>query len=117
MKHIKHSSSQFKYSNLQTTVHIQRKTPFVSALKRVSKQLSQLSAKQPNVSYITVLGMGAAIEKTMALGVHFQAQGKVDVLTKTITVMDEFEEDDDSTFKKRVISGVELHVYKPTDMN
>jgi ribonuclease P/MRP protein subunit POP7 len=117
-KHIKHGpSSNFKYSDLQTTVHIHKKTPYISAVKRVDKMLRQLSDKQPRRTYITVLGMGAAIEKTINVGVHFQSIGcQVDILTKTVEVLDEFENDDDSVLRKRKVSAIEVRVHKPMDL-
>ncbi|CEP20751.1 unnamed protein product [Cyberlindnera jadinii] len=121
-KLVKHAApSQFKYSNLQTTVRIQHKTPYISAIKRVDTMMKALKGRQPKKSYITVLGMGATIEKTMNIGVHFQAQGcRVEVLTKSVEVLDEFldqdDSDDESVLRKRSVSCVELKVYKPFDL-
>lgn len=72
--------------------------------------------------------MGKAVEKTLALGWHFQDQKnkKIEVYTKTIEVLDEVitegqadidmesdvEDDDKETqLKKRAVSGVELRIY------
>lgn len=71
-----------------------------------------------------VLGMGKAIEKTLSLGCHFEQQlgKKVDVLTKSVELLDEVSVDDgdgdsikdvdrETVLKKRTISGIELRIY------
>lgn len=120
-KLIRHNpSKQFKYSDLETTIHIKSSTPYISAIKRIKKLLNNLSTKQPKFSYITVLGMGATIEKTMSIGVFFQKDegSQVDILTKTVEVLDEFDDEDldhETIYRKRKITAVELHIYKTND--
>ena len=120
-KHIRHNPSKhFKYSDLETTIHIKASTPYISAIKRTKKLLSNLPKKQPKFEYITVLGMGAAIEKTLSIGVFFQVDegAKVGILTKTVEVLDEFDDEDldhDTIYRKRKVSAVELHIYKDND--
>lgn len=117
-KHIRHNPpKRFKYSDLETTIHIKASTPYISAIKRTKKLLANLPKKQPKIGYITVLGMGAAIEKTLSIGVFFQSEEgvKVDILTKTVEVLDEFDDEDldhDTVYRKRKISAVELHIHK-----
>jgi len=120
-KHIRHDpSKKFKFSDLETTIHIKSSTPYISAIKRCQKLLGNLPKKQPKAQYITIMGMGAAIEKTMSIGVFFQKeQGlKVDMLTKSVEVLDEFDDenlDNDTIYRKRKISAVELHIQKDND--
>lgn len=120
-KLIRHNpSKQFKYSDLETTIHIKASTPYVSAIKRIQKLLINLPKKQPKVQYITVLGMGAAIEKTMSVGVFFQKDegAQVDTFTKTVEVLDEFDDEDldhETVYRKRKVTAVELHIHKSND--
>lgn len=108
---------------IKTTMYVKSSTPYISALKRIKKFLRDLPRN--GGSYVAVLGMGKAIEKTLSLGCHFEQQlGKrVDVLTKSIEVVDEVAEDAsedvdirdidrETTLEKRTVSGVELRVYQ-----
>lgn len=111
------------HKQIKTTIYIKTTTPYVSGLKRIKKFLSQTS--KHGAKYVTVMGMGKALEKTLALGAYFgQEKGhKVDTLTRTVKVIDEFkdlecvetediEEEDEETFlKRRTLSGVELRIY------
>jgi ribonuclease P/MRP protein subunit POP7 len=121
-KHIRHNPQKaFKYSDLETTIHIKSNTPYISAVKRTLKLLKNLSKKQPKVKYITLLGMGAAIQKTLSVGLHFQEEegAKVEVMTKSVEVLDEFEyedEDNENSYSKRKVTAVEVHVYKTDDL-
>ncbi|KAI5970476.1 hypothetical protein CANMA_000385, partial [Candida margitis] len=72
-------------------------------------------------------GMGRTIEKTLKLAMHFQSQGyKVDILTGSVQVLDEFEKrvesfnpdailaaemDYETEYKKRMVSSVEAKVW------
>lgn len=84
-------------------------------------------------SYVVVLGMGKAVDKVLSLGCYFEQQmgKKIDVLTKSIDVVDEIlandqeanednEEDDEepereidreTTLRKRTVSGVEIRIH------
>lgn len=114
------------HKQIHTTIFVKSTTPYVSALKRINKFLD--SVHKQGSSYVAVLGMGKAVEKTLALGCHFQDQKnkKIEVYTKTIEVLDEVitegqadidmesdvEDDDKETqLKKRAVSGVELRIY------
>ncbi|QHS71728.1 ribonuclease P/MRP protein subunit POP7 [Saccharomyces paradoxus] len=123
----KHSSLKtLTHKQIHTTIFVKSTTPYVSALKRINKFLE--SVRRHGSSYVTVLGMGKAVEKTLALGCHFQDQKnkKIEVFTKTIEVIDEViteeqadieiksdvEDDDKETrLKKRTLSGVEVRIY------
>ncbi|QLQ81518.1 hypothetical protein HG537_0F02790 [Torulaspora globosa] len=107
---------------IKTTMYVKSNTPYISALKRIKKFLRDLD--QNGASYVVVLGMGKAIEKTLSLGCHFEQQlgKKVEVLTKTVELVDEVVAECDETddlrdidretcLKKRCVSGVELRVY------
>lgn len=111
---------------IKTTVYVKTSTPYISALKRIRKFLADLP--KSGSSYVVVLGMGKATEKTLSLGCHFEQQlGKrVDVLTKSVELLDEValeaedeedkedisqDRDRETVLKKRTISGIELRVF------
>lgn len=110
------------HKSIKTTIYIKSNTPYVSALKRITKFLSNLD--RHSSKYVVVLGMGKAIEKTLSLGNHFEVEKslKVEVFTKSIDVIDEVidsgeenseldEEDRETSLSKRTVSGVELRIY------
>ncbi|CAI4037404.1 hypothetical protein SMKI_02G2790 [Saccharomyces mikatae IFO 1815] len=114
------------HKQIHTTIFVKSTTPYVSALKRINKFLD--GVHKHGSSYVAVLGMGKAVEKTLALGCHFQdnKNKRIEVFTKTIEVLDEVviqdhvdietendvEDDDKETqLKKRTVSGVELRIY------
>ena len=116
------------HKKIKTTIYIKSSTPYISGLKRTKKFLSEL--QRHGAKYVTLLGMGKAVEKTLALGSYFsQEKGhKVHVMTKTIKVIDELkdvsetqeivdeeedmdEEDEETFLKRRTLSGVEVRVY------
>ncbi|EJS44769.1 pop7p [Saccharomyces arboricola H-6] len=114
------------HKQIHTTIFIKSKTPYVSALRRINKFLDNVH--KHGSSYVVVLGMGKAVEKTLALGCHFQDQKnkKIEVFTKSIEVLDEVltgdqediesegdvdDDDKETELKKRTISGVELRIY------
>ncbi|SCU93636.1 LAFA_0F17436g1_1 [Lachancea sp. 'fantastica'] len=122
----KHPSLKvLSHKQIKTTIYIKSKTPYISALKRVSKFLSQLP--RHGAEYVTIMGMGKAVEKTLSVGCHFQEEkGKrVVVLTQTVALLDDIlteqdpgesaedmEDDDKETvLRKRTVSGVELRIY------
>ncbi|CAI4058967.1 hypothetical protein N7582_001253 [Saccharomyces uvarum] len=114
------------HKQIHTTVFVKSATPYVSALKRINKFLD--GVHKHGSSYVVVLGMGKAVEKTLALGCHFQDQKnkKIEVFTRSIEVLDEViaeqqegvesesdvdDEDKETQLKKRTVSGIELHIY------
>ncbi|KAG5418770.1 hypothetical protein I9W82_003488 [Candida metapsilosis] len=108
-KHIKHSPQTKRLTETQfnSTFLVKSSTPFISAIKRINKQLAKFTKQQAGggtgqrkfqneqykkVKYLTAKGMGKSIEKTLKLAMHFQSQGyKVDILTGSVQVLDEFE--------------------------
>lgn len=111
---------------IKTTIYVKSVTPYVSALKRIKKFLRDLDINAS--SYVVVLGMGKAVDKVLSLGCYFEQQmgKKVDVLTKSVDVVDEIltndqEENEDeeperdidreTTLRKRTVSGVELRIH------
>mgnify|MGYP004706559727 CR=1 FL=1 len=131
---IKHAPLRpYRHNELDTTVYIQSKTPFISAVKRIEKMLinfENIPNKRGNLirrgnidmncNYITVKGMGKAISKVINIGMKFKFDEKfnVDFFTKSVGVLDEFvkeeeeeEEDDDSDLQKRNVGGVEIRIY------
>ncbi|VUC30386.1 unnamed protein product [Clonostachys rosea] len=121
-------------------IYISPKTPFMSAVKRVQKQLNaglrtqtaapknaslgsrirqlkrdSTSSGEKGSSTVTVMGTGRAIEKTLSLASWFEQAGdyEVEMRTKTIgTVDDIVVEDDDGEDESRVrkLSGLEVSV-------
>lgn len=109
----------------ETTFLVKLTTPFISSIKQIKKILkkfdkSKLNHKKYNngeykkVQFITVKGMGKAIEKTVSIGMHFQELGyRVDVFTRSVEVLDEFKgSDDESEYEKRMVSCFEGRIYK-----
>lgn len=101
---------------IHSTVYLKSRTPYVSALKRINKFLG--NTHRSGSSYVTVLATGKAVEKALSLGCHFgqHLQKRVEVLTKSVEVIDEVTEEDDESdaetqLKKRTISGIELRIY------
>lgn len=135
-KHIKHSPNtqiRLKIEN-ETTFLVKSTTPYISALKRIQKILAKFDKSVlPNkkyqnmeykkVNYITVKGMGKAIENTLSIALKFQDElnYKVDILTGSVDVLDEFnvnagddsdnDYNDDTIFKKRMVSYVESRIW------
>lgn len=116
---IKHAPIN-KYTHSQATLHIQSKTPFMSAVKHIEKMISKFDTI-PNkknqqirrgnipksVNSISIKGMGKAISKTLNIAVYFKyKQGYVvDIFTTSIGVLDE---EDDGELSKRNVGGVEV---------
>lgn len=135
-KHTKHSPNtqiRLKIEN-ETTFLVKSTTPYISALKRIQKILAKFDKSVlPNkkyqnmeykkVNYITVKGMGKAIENTLSIALKFQDElnYKVDILTGSVDVLDEFnvnagddsdnDYNDDTIFKKRMVSYVESRIW------
>ncbi|SCU94683.1 LANO_0E07668g1_1 [Lachancea nothofagi CBS 11611] len=121
----KHPSVKLlSHKQIKTTIYVKSKTPYVSALKRTNKFLRQL--KRHGAEYVTIMGMGKAVEKTLAIGCHFQEEKgkKVIVSTQSVDVLDEIaqesayesledveEEDMETTLRKRTTSGVIVRIY------
>ncbi|KAG0656323.1 hypothetical protein C6P44_005280, partial [Monosporozyma unispora] len=104
------------HKKIKTTIYIKSQTPYVSGLKRTKKFIADLP--KHGVKYVTLLGMGKAVEKTLALGTYFsQEKGhKIEIFTRTVKVIDELQameaqhdeeeevsidEEDEETFLKR----------------
>ena len=119
-----------------TTFLVKSSTPFVSGLKRINKMLDKFNktvtrhtnkyqgGEFKKVKYITVKGMGKSIENTLGIANRLQNDYhyKVDVLTGTVEVVDEFvpfegeasqskDGIEDPTFQKRKVSTIELRVW------
>ncbi|WLF80212.1 hypothetical protein PVL30_003988 [Lodderomyces elongisporus] len=108
IRHTKHSPVQ-KLQNeteFNSTILIKSSTPFISALKRIQKQLNKFSKsaatstsskkyqndQYKKLQYIKVRGMGKCLEKTLKLALKFQELNyRVDIVTGSIEVIDEFE--------------------------
>lgn len=136
-KHIKHSPNTLPILKLEheTTFLVKSSTPYISALKRIQKILAKFdksvlpnrkyqNVEYKKVKYVTVKGMGKAIENTLSIALKFQDERnyKVDILTGSVEVLDEFQvasNDDDSDndynddkiFKKRMVSYIEARIW------
>ncbi|ODV67248.1 hypothetical protein HYPBUDRAFT_6531 [Hyphopichia burtonii NRRL Y-1933] len=136
--HIKHSPNNELQSkiNQETTFLVKSSTPYISAIKRIKKILEKFDKTTlPNkkyqrgdykkVKYILVKGMGKAIEKTLSIGLNYKEdlKYKVDIITGTVEVYDEFQpkidsEDEDeaeSSIEKRRVSYVEIRIWLKRD--
>ncbi|CCF59247.1 hypothetical protein KAFR_0G02130 [Kazachstania africana CBS 2517] len=107
---------------IKSTIYIKSKTPYISAIKRISKKLQD--PKPANIKYITIMGMGKAVEKTLSIACYFQTkkQRKVEIITTSVDVIDEIATEDneespvstedlETTLKKRTISGLRVKIY------
>lgn len=68
------------------------------------------------MKYVSVKGLGKAIDRAIAVGIRLQQEGKkVGFVTSTVTVVDEFEStvdlNEDVVTKKRSVSCMEVRVY------
>lgn len=106
---------------IKSTMYVKSSTPFMSAVKKIDKMLSICP------QYVTVLGMGKAVSKTLAVACHFQERTRVQVRTTTVDVLDriekssgpsesnsdsESESESESELRKRTLTGIELLIYK-----
>lgn len=109
----------------------------MSAIKTITKQLEKFektsnvkkfqNLQYKRVKYITVKGMGKSIEKTLGILLNFQERYKVDVLTGSVEVLDEFDMeeknsagdeemvDDEKVYKKRMVSSIEGRIWLKRD--
>lgn len=141
-KIIKHAALRpYKHNELDSTVYIQSKTPFMSAVKRIKKIIEKFDKipnkkneliprgnVSPKIKFVTVKGMGKSISKVTNIGIHFKFEEKckVEVITKTVSVLDEFvndpdsntvnnsdgeDEDDENILRKRNIGAVEVRIF------
>lgn len=119
---------------LDTTFLVKGSTPFVSAVKRIDRMLEKfdtngtgyrkyLLGEYKKVRFLTIKGMGKAIDTVVSLGLHYKhkKQYKVDVKTGTVEVLDELKkpleystkesDDEESEFKKRRASYVDVKIW------
>lgn len=117
----------------ETTVFVKASTPYVSALKRLDRILEKFDTvgvhhhkyqrgEYKKIKYVTVKGMGRAIDKTLSVALHYQGkQHKVDVYTGTVEVVDEVkasasyatkdESDEETDLRGRSVGYVEAKVW------
>lgn len=119
---------------LDTTILVKGSTPYMLAVKRIDKMLEKFDTSGVNhkkyqlgeykkVRYLTVKGMGKAINTAISVALHFQTQKeyKVDVTTGTVEVLDELRQtlehstkdsdDEEATFQKRQASYVSIKIW------
>ncbi|KAJ3330885.1 ribonucleases P/MRP protein subunit pop7 [Blyttiomyces sp. JEL0837] len=116
--HVRDPSRRFKRPpqrapTMANDIYMSRKTNFKAAIKRSLKLL-----KDPNSS-ITIHGLGAAINKAIELGLHFQDKHagmfKLAVTTSTVDLVDDIlptleDEDPDTTTLQRKNSAIHIKV-------
>lgn len=116
----------FSNDKIKTTIYVKCSSPYISIVKRTNHFLSQLEKRKSR--YITLLGMGKAICKTLSVASYFSSLNgyKVDILTTTLQVLDEFYTDDgkdedgnaisnedrEVKLSPRNLSGVEIRISK-----
>lgn len=112
------------HRRIKSTMYIKSSTPFMSAVKKIDKMLKICP------QYVTVLGMGKAVSKTLAVACYFQERMlRVQVRTTTVDVLDKItkssesgnvdsdadsdsDSDPETELKKRTITGIEVLIYK-----
>lgn len=115
--HIKHPPPRLISKKAsKTEIFLSPSTPIVSALKHVSKVIEALPKHAPKAKYISVRGLGKAIDRAIIVAVRLQQQGKtVSLHTGTVTVVDEYEDQLQPTMpptvKSRKVSSIEIRVY------
>lgn len=89
--------------------------PFIAVLKKSIKLLEIIENKRPKKSYITLLGLGNAMDKALAVALELKARRyRIQINTGTETVIDEFEDpqlNEQPTFAKRKVSKIEIKVF------
>ncbi len=96
-------------SSPYTQIYISKKTPFVSALNRITKALKKTENKP-----VEVIGMGITIEKTLSLALWLKRKYHVQILTTSVECHDEIiphDEDLKNFAQSRLSSGIKLVVF------
>lgn len=137
IKHSPNTRIELK-TDTDTTFLVKTNTPFISAVKRIDKILEKFDktnvdhrkyqrGEYKKVKYISVKGMGRAIEKTTSLGLHFMTKKayRVDIMTGTLEVLDEIrtvlnysskdDSDEETLYKTRSASYVEARIWLKRD--
>ncbi|KAG5358435.1 Ribonucleases P/MRP protein subunit POP7 [Yarrowia sp. B02] len=122
---VKHAPIKLVGKTSQDCFYVSSKMPFVSALKKVTKLLKP-SRQQPNRQFVRMMGMGKCVDKTLSLGLRFQQEGyRVGIYTGETTLFDEIkvhseekmdldesDSDEEIVKQQRVISTIEVRVYR-----
>lgn len=115
--HIKHPPPRAaSKKDAKTEIFLTPSTPIVSALKRVAKVMESLPKNAPKAKFISVRGLGKAMDRAIIVAIRLQQKGKtVSFHTGTVTVVDEYESAIDPTsapsLKSRKVSSIEIRVY------
>lgn len=116
----------YSHNRIHSTLYIKSSTPYISGLRRLEKWINKLRASSKKDKIILLMGMGKAVEKTLALAYWCQDTVGLDIeiTIKSIDVIDSevttdkdgdgaSDDDDDDTeeiLKKRRTSGVEIKI-------
>lgn len=117
VRHIKHPAPRLAKdrNNGAFDVHVTQRSNHISTIKRVQKRLHEIEkGKMKRITCVKTLAMGRLIKKALAVGLEFQNKGhQVEILTGTVTVMDEFDEnpDEEPKIQPRKVSKVEVKIY------
>lgn len=117
----------------ETTVLVKSSTPFVSAVKRIDRMLEKYDKGSGNstkyhrgeykrLRYLTIKGMGAAMQKTVSLALHYETTKghQIDIYTGTTTVLDSVavahieckdDSEDETELRPRPVSYVEVRIH------
>lgn len=137
MSIIKHSPNTAIATQIEkeTTFLVKTQTPHIAAIKRIDRILGKFDVSNVDhkkfqrgqykkVKYIRVKGMGRAIDKATSIALHYLVKKayKVDIYTGTVEVVDEVsgaseyktkdgDSDDETSFRKKNVSYVEVKIW------
>ncbi|KAL6945021.1 hypothetical protein ACO0QE_002464 [Hanseniaspora vineae] len=126
----KPTAKPVSYNEIHTKFYVKPSASFIATVKQIKKMLKNCERKNLK-DHISVVGMGRAVGKAIAVSSHFSDDHKTQVFTNTVTVLDEkitgnetakkdeedFENDLDSSnahtsrLEKRSVSGIEIRIY------
>lgn len=129
-KHVRHGpvSAIPLHVERESVFLLKTRTPYVLAIKRISKMLEKFDATRANrkhstgdykrVKYVAVKAMGRAISLAVLVGLFFEHERRlrVEYVTGTVLVLDEFtaedsENDEEDEMRKRAVSCLEVRVW------
>lgn len=115
--HIKHSSARSNSKkDFKTEIYLTPSTPIIAALKHVTKVIEDVPKNAPKAKYVSVRGLGKAIDRAVIVAVRLQQQGHtVSFHSGTVTVVDEYESNQDPTssayLQSRKVKSMEIRVH------
>lgn len=100
----------------RTKLYLNENTPLVAALRSINKLMEEIPNFAPKTKYITVRGLGPAIDRAVLVAVRLQHQGHtVSFHPGTVTVVNESQAEQDphsgSYLHSRKVNSMEIRVY------